>query len=86
MVPPLPIPNREVKHSRADGTAHPRESRSPPFFTKSPEFALNLGLFFLLTDFFGYNVPMGFFLIDYFGFIVPIEFLNVTTDFLNVSR
>ena len=45
MVPPLPIPNREVKHSRADGTAHPRESRSPPFFTKSPEFTLNLGLF-----------------------------------------
>ena len=31
VVPPLPIPNREVKHSRADGTAHPRESRSPPF-------------------------------------------------------
>ena len=31
-VPPLPIPNREVKPVRADGTAHPWESRSPPFF------------------------------------------------------
>ena len=35
-VPPLPIPNREVKPDRADGTAHPRESRSPPFY-ESPE-------------------------------------------------
>ena len=26
-VPPLPIPNREVKPARADGTAHPWESR-----------------------------------------------------------
>ena len=26
-VPPLPIPNREVKLARADGTAHPWESR-----------------------------------------------------------
>ena len=26
-VPPLPIPNREVKPGNADGTAHPRESR-----------------------------------------------------------
>ena len=26
-VPPLPIPNREVKPVRADGTAHPWESR-----------------------------------------------------------
>ena len=34
VVPPLPIPNREVKHSRADGTAHPRESRSPPFYER----------------------------------------------------
>ena len=33
-VPPLPIPNREVKPDRADGTAHPRESRSPPFYNK----------------------------------------------------
>ena len=65
MVPPLPIPNREVKHSRADGTAHPRESRSSPFFTKSPEFALNLGLFFFLTVYFGFIVPMEFFLTDY---------------------
>ena len=47
---------------------------------------MNLGLFFFLTDYFGFIVPMGFFLIDYFGFIVPIEFLNVTADFLNVSR
>ena len=31
-VPPLPIPNREVKPVRADGTADPRESRSPPAF------------------------------------------------------
>ena len=31
-VPPLPIPNREVKPVRADGTAHPWESRSPPSF------------------------------------------------------
>ena len=36
-VPPLPIPNREVKPARADGTAHPRESRSPPF-SREPEF------------------------------------------------
>ena len=34
-VPPLPIPNREVKPARADGTAHPRESRSPPFSRES---------------------------------------------------
>ena len=43
-VPPLPIPNREVKPDRADGTAHPRESRSPPFY-ESPEFNMNSGLF-----------------------------------------
>ena len=43
-VPPLPIPNREVKPDRADGTAHPRESRSPPFY-ESPEFIVNSGLF-----------------------------------------
>ena len=42
-VPPLPIPNREVKPDRADGTAHPRESRSPPFY-ESPEFIMNSGL------------------------------------------
>ena len=30
-VPPLPIPNREVKPACADGTAM-RESRRPPFF------------------------------------------------------
>ena len=45
-VPPLPIPNREVKPDRADGTAHPRESRSPPFY-ESPEFIVNSGLFCL---------------------------------------
>ncbi len=32
-VPPLPIPNREVKPPRADGTASQWESRSPPFFS-----------------------------------------------------
>ena len=47
-VPPLPIPNREVKHDRADGTAHPRESRSPPFY-ESPEFIMNSGLFCVST-------------------------------------
>ena len=30
--PPLPIPNREVKPARADGTAHVWESRSLPVF------------------------------------------------------
>ena len=34
-VPPLPIPNREVKPVRADGTADPRESRSPPAFNQN---------------------------------------------------
>ena len=49
-VPPLPIPNREVKPDRADGTAHPRESRSPPFY-ESPEFIMNSGLsFFILVS------------------------------------
>ena len=47
-VPPLPIPNREVKPDRADGTAHPRESRSPPFY-ESPEFNMNSGLFYVST-------------------------------------
>ena len=46
MVPPLPIPNREVKHSRADGTAHPWESRSPPF-SREPWARDCLRLFFL---------------------------------------
>ena len=52
-VPPLPIPNREVKPDRADGTAHPRESRSPPFY-ESPEFNRNSGLFYvsILADFY----------------------------------
>ena len=48
-VPPLPIPNREVKPDRADGTAHPRESRSPPFY-ESPEFNMNSGLSFCIYD------------------------------------
>ena len=39
-VPPLPIPNREVKPGRADGTAYPRESRSPPTFTENPSSGL----------------------------------------------
>ena len=47
-VPPLPIPNREVKPDRADGTAHPRESRSPPFY-ESPEFNMNSGPFYVST-------------------------------------
>ena len=34
-VPPLPIPNREVKPVCADGTAHPRESRLPPFLAEA---------------------------------------------------
>ena len=42
-VPPLPIPNREVKPDRADGTAHPRESRSPPFYKISLETRKRLG-------------------------------------------
>ena len=42
-VPPLPIPNREVKPDRADGTAHPRESRSPPFYRTSLETRKRLG-------------------------------------------
>ena len=42
-VPPLPIPNREVKPDRADGTAHPRESRSPPFYKTSLETRKRLG-------------------------------------------
>ena len=49
-VPPLPIPNREVKPDRADGTAHPRESRSPPFY-ESPEFTMNSGLFLCICLF-----------------------------------
>ena len=58
-VPPLPIPNREVKPDRADGTAHSRESRSPPFY-ESPEFKMNSGLFcvFTLADFIPY--PLSF--------------------------
>ena len=48
-VPPLPIPNREVKPDRADGSAHPRESRSPPFY-ESPEFNINSGLFCCFYD------------------------------------
>ena len=58
-VPPLPIPNREVKPDRADGTAHPRESRSPPFY-ESPEFNMNSGLSFVstLADFIPY--PLSF--------------------------
>ena len=48
-VPPLPIPNREVKPDRADGTAHPRESRSPPFY-ESLEFNMNSGLSFCIYD------------------------------------
>ena len=45
-VPPLPIPNREVKPDRADGTAHPRESRSPPFYKTSLEARKRLGALF----------------------------------------
>ena len=35
-VPPLPIPNREVKPVSVDGTAVMWESRAPPFLFKSP--------------------------------------------------
>ena len=35
-VPPLTIPNREVKPYCADGTAARWESRSPPIFLKTP--------------------------------------------------
>ena len=33
-VPPLPIPNREVKPASADGTAAMWESRSPPTYPR----------------------------------------------------
>ena len=33
-VPPLPIPNREVKPDRADGTASQWESRSLPYYRR----------------------------------------------------
>ena len=49
-VPPLPIPNREVKPDRADGTAHPRESRSPPFYKTSLETRKRLGALLCLDD------------------------------------
>ena len=50
-VPPLPIPNREVKPDRADGTAHPRESRSPPFYKTSLETRKRLGALFFQKPF-----------------------------------
>ena len=43
--PPLPIPNREVKHSCANGTEKNRESRLLPykvFVQKSGSMTLNL--------------------------------------------
>ena len=41
-VPPLPIPNREVKPGRADGTAREmRESRSPPFLAQEPSWSMS---------------------------------------------
>ena len=50
-VPPLPIPNREVKPVRADGTAHPWESRSPPSFQEGKPFSLSrLEGFFVYVD------------------------------------
>ena len=49
-VPPLPIPNREVKPDRADGTAHPRESRSPPFYKTSLETRKRLGALLRLDE------------------------------------
>ena len=52
-VPPLPIPNREVKPDRADGTAHPRESRSPPFYERDcvKTFVLIRSLSFPIMEF-----------------------------------
>ena len=44
-VPPLPIPNREVKPACADGTAERRESRQPP--SLAPAESEPRGLFFL---------------------------------------
>ena len=49
-VPPLPIPNREVKPACADGTAERRESRQPPslapaewlFFLRYPQNAFKI--------------------------------------------
>ena len=38
-VPPLPIPNREVKPVSVDGTAFVWESRSPPFLKEKKAFA-----------------------------------------------
>ncbi len=46
-VPPLPIPNREVKLVSADGTAERWESRSTPTF-KRVLFFMNKTLFFAL--------------------------------------
>jgi len=40
-VPPLPIPNREVKPHSADGTGFRWESRSPPlFYTSKPAYLM----------------------------------------------
>ena len=44
-VPPLPIPNREVKPACADGTAERRESRQPP--SLAPAESEPRGLFFI---------------------------------------
>ncbi len=49
MVPPVPIPNTEVKHFSADGTAWGTmwESRSPPKLLETS--VLCTGVFFLYT-------------------------------------
>ena len=46
-VTPLPIPNREVKPSRADGTARETgwESRSPPLFSSRPRHVVGASRF-----------------------------------------
>ena len=49
-VPPLPIPNREVKPHRADGTAYKWESRSPPFSVSPPEVKTSGGLFLYVLN------------------------------------
>ena len=70
-VPPLPIPNREVKPHRADGTAYKWESRSPPFSVSPPEVKTSGGLFcmysFLLLP--SENMP------SVFLFFFPFFFL-----------
>ena len=60
-VPPLPIPNREVKPGHADGTAQQWESRSPPFFFRSPpQQSCYGGLCFCARRENPYRIPISF--------------------------